>query len=364
MQLQIIQKIRSACPDLLDWDSLQVETVKDPSTPLSVVSSLGVIHAGVEQDSAIYRLRSGEKSFVLKQYFDPETLHREAANIAFVNRAGRFAPELYHCDPETGVILMEDLGDESLAYLWKNQMMDEYVEWVYEAVDLVVCVQRLYQEDPGLLRELYGGPVPQRGPYLPLPDGLPGTLDEILKVSRGDRLETRDRDLLRSSEQKIRADVQRFDKGHRDFILDITPWHVIRKEGRLRVIDLPAPPIGSMLYHFEPAIWHLEERREVLEFYLDRRAEEGLPVPDRDGFLYLEDALHALECVDWIGRYCRDILGGEQALRGLDGGKMDDYAGSEAENLLALRRALECHEGLSDVLRILDKCFGLPLVEE
>jgi len=122
--------------------------------------------------------------------------------------------------------------------------------------------------------------------------------------------------------------------------------------------------IGVSCRALSGAIWHLEQRREILESYLDRRAEEGLPMPDRNEFLYLEDALHALECVDWIGRYCRDILGGEQVLRGLDGGKLDDYAGDEAENLEAARRALECHEELSEVLDVLDKYFGLPLATQ
>ena len=364
MQPEIGQKIRSVCPDLLDWDDLEVQTVKDPGAPLSVVSSLGVIHAGVEEGSAVYRLRAGGRSLILKRHSDPVVLRREVANITFVNHAGRFAPEIHYADDATGAILMEDLGDESLAFLWNNQMMDEYVEWLYESVGIVVSVHSFYHREPGRLDALYGGPVPEREPCVPLPDGLVQSLDQILDVSRGCHLEARDRRFLQSAERKIRADVRRFDKEHNDFILDITPWHLIRKEGRIRVIDLTAPPIGSMLFHFEPAIWHLEQRREILESYLDRRAEEGLPMPDRNEFLYLEDALHALECVDWIGRYCRDILGGEQVLRGLDGGKLDDYAGDEAENLEAARRALECHEELSEVLDVLDKYFGLPLATQ
>ncbi len=76
MQPEIGQKIRSVCPDLLDWENLEVQTIKDPSAPLSVVSSLGVIHAGVEEGSAIHRLRAlecheewGQVLDVLEKYF-------------------------------------------------------------------------------------------------------------------------------------------------------------------------------------------------------------------------------------------------------------------------------------------------------
>ncbi len=363
MQPEMIQKIRSACPDLLEWDSLQVRTIKDPGAPLSVVSTLGVIHAGVEEGSAIYRLRADGKSFILKQHFDAEVFRREVANITFINRAGRFGPEIHYAGDETGLILMEDLGDESLAYVWKNRMMEQYVQWVYEAIELVVSVQGFYQSDRGLLRELYGGAVPERGLHLPLPDGLPEAVGGIMEVSRNRRLEAVERDLLRTAERDVKRDVQRFSEQHKDFILDITPWHVIRKDGRIRVIDLTAPPVGSVLFQFDDAIWHLPQRRDILRSYLEARDRFGLPHVDNEKFLRLKDRLTLLGNIDWIQRYCRDILAGEHWMTDMEGNPLSDYAESERGNLRGIRLALEPYDDFAPILELLDKYFSLPLAE-
>ena len=131
-------RIKAQQSDLLDWDRLTVKVVKDPERPLSVVSDLGVPHAGMERDSSVHRLSDGAVSFIVKRHRDPVTFRREAANITFVNEAGGFAPELHWADPETGILLMEDLGDRSLAWVWKRGDMAEYERWVYEAVDSVL----------------------------------------------------------------------------------------------------------------------------------------------------------------------------------------------------------------------------------
>jgi aminoglycoside/choline kinase family phosphotransferase len=338
-----------------------VQTIKDPEAPLSTVSESGVIHGGVEPDSAVCRLRAGGESLILKRYFDPAPLQREVANITFVNRAGGFGPELHHVEPDAGIVLMEDLGDDSMASLWLQRRMAEYVEWARGTADLLAAVQSLYDMQPDLLRDLYGGTVPERGGHaLPL-DGLVQALDKILEMSRGVHLAPGDRRAISRVAEKMRAEVLRFEADWRDFIIDATPWHIIRKEGRLRVIDLTAPPVGPMLFQLGPVIWHLHQRRQILGYYLDRRSERNLPVPDRDEFLRLEDWLHAISCVDWIGRYCRDIIGGVQALRGLDGSRLDDYAGSEAQNLEALRDGLRPQEDWRDLLEVLERCFALPL---
>ena len=363
MQPGTIQKLRSACPDLLDWDGVEVQTIKDPRAPMSIVSDQGVAYGGIEPDSAVHRLTAGGRSVILKQHFAAEPFRRETANIAFVNHAGGFAPELHHVDAEAGLVLMEDVGGDSMAVLWANGMMDEYTRWAYEAVDVVVAVQLFHRDHAELLEELYGGPAPERGPVVSLPEGLPAALDAILEMSRGSRLSEADHDALRQWEDAVTVRVRRFSERHRTFSQeDLNAWHVIRKDGRIRVIDLTGAPIGPLLFHLENAVWHLEDRRQILHYYLDRRETSDLPGVDRDEFMFLEDAMHALSCLDWAGRYCRAILGDELAFRGMDGSRVNDYAGSEADQLAAIRRGLAPHDGHAVVLEIVDRYFALPLL--
>ena len=156
MDARLAASVRSRNPDLLDWSGVTTRTLKDPKRPLSVVSDLGVLHAGLEEGSAVYRLSDGARSVIVKQHYDTSAFRREVANTAFVNMVGPIAPEVVDADEQTGAIVMEDLGDRSLAYLWKNERWEEYRSWVYETVEIVVRVQAYFQRDGERLQALYG----------------------------------------------------------------------------------------------------------------------------------------------------------------------------------------------------------------
>ena len=357
----LVEKVRADRPDLLDWDKVSVKVIKDPQKPLSVVSELGVVHAGLDKDSAIWRLRDARHSFILKWHFDAMAFRRETANIAFVNQAGQFAPQIHYSDPADGTMLMEDLGDHSLAYVWNSGLMDDYVEWVYEAVALVLAVQGFYRTEHALLRGLYEGLDMELQINLPLAQGLTQTLNEVLQLSRGCRLEARDQARLRTAEEKVNRGIQRHSEEHKDFVLDLASHHIIRKDGRIRVIDLTAPAIGSVLFQFSNIIWHLDERREILRFYLKERDKLGPPYLDHDEFLRMADGLLLLVSVEWIRNYCREIIEGEHSLTDLEGSLLTDYEGPEASNLQAIYRALEPYEEFKETVEVLQGYFSLPL---
>lgn len=356
----LIRKIRAARPELLDWESVVVRTLKDPHRPLSIVSDLGVIHAGMEEQSAVHRITNGAGSYVIKQHFDPSAYAREAANIAFINSLRPIAPELLYSDDEAGVILMEDLGDRSLAHLAINNRMTEYERWVRRAFSLVALIQSHFRQHEQELRRLYGGRSPESGAYLPLPDGLPCAIAEILRISRGTELTLDDRELLEKTDAPLRARMQQFSYKHRSFTVDLTPWHIIEKDGKIRFLDFTRPPIGSLLLQFN-VIWRLDNRRDIVRFYLEERARLELPHMDTEEFLRLQDGVQFLECIEWIRHYCKDILEGRHFLASWDGSKLDDYEGSEKPNLDAALEAISPHADFGKVASLLRRYFRKPI---
>jgi len=168
----LIKKIRAVRPELLDWGSVVVRTLKDPRRPLSIVSDLGVIHAGMEEQSAVHRITNGAGSYVIKQHFDSSAYARETANIAFINALRPIAPEILYSDEDTGIILMEDLGDRSLAHLAINNRMQEYERWVRRAFSLVALIQSHFRRHEQELRRLYGNRSPEAHTY-PCPTASP-----------------------------------------------------------------------------------------------------------------------------------------------------------------------------------------------
>lgn len=361
MEPAVIELIRRHQPSLLAWDDLSVSVLKDPRRPLSVVSQLGVPHGGLEKDSALYRIADGEQSFIVKRHLDAARFRCEVANFAFVGEAGGFAPAVVWTDDESGAIVMEDLGDHSLAWVWKSGDMAQYQRWVHEAVEVVLSVQAHFHRHEQRVRALYGDQSPESAPKLYPPEETLAQLDEILRVSRGAALPDRDRAALMDAVRPMNARLERFGREHRTFSLGLTPWHILRKEGRLRVIDLTFQPIGPVLGELGDLTWHLESRREIVGFYLDGRVRLGLPPLDRDEFLRLSDWLTVLGCLLWIRIYCRDILEGEQALVDLGGARLTDYAANEGANLAAIRRALAPYPDLSLVSGVLERAFRLPL---
>jgi len=362
LRVELIQNLRANKPALLDWDRLRVRVLKDPGKPLTRVSKLGVIHGGLEKESAIYRISDGTSSFIVKQYFDTAILRRERANMSFVNMVDLIAPEILYSDDETNTILMEDLGDMSLAYLWKNGLMKEYEEWVYRSMRILAQVQSYYSAHRARLEALYEGMVPCRNETPPLPDGLSSTIDEILRISRGTELEKKHRESLQEVEIDLKAKMEDFIREYKDFVMDIIPLHVIEKDGRIRLLDFTAPPIGSVLFQFN-ATWHLQSRREIILYYLRERDGLNLPHIDHEEFLWLADGLQLLECIEWIRIYCGEIIQGRHFLTDLEGRKLSDYERSEGGNLQALYRALAPHKDFCTVIDILDEYFRAPLIK-
>jgi len=356
----LIKKIRAVRPELLDWGSVVVRTLKDPRRPLSIVSDLGVIHAGMEEQSAVHRITNGAGSYVIKQHFDSSAYARETANIAFINALRPIAPEILYSDEDTGIILMEDLGDRSLAHLAINNRMQEYERWVRRAFSLVALIQSHFRRHEQELRRLYGNRSPESGPYLPLPDGLADALAEILRTSRGIELESDDRQLLEKTDAALRARMEQFSNRHRSFTVDLTPWHIIEKDGEIRFLDFTRPPIGSLLLQFN-VIWRLENRRDIVRFYLEERARLGLPHVNTEEFLRLQDAVQFLECIEWIRHYCKDILEGRHFLASWDGSKLNDYEGSEKPNLDAALEAVSPHKDFDAVAGLLRRYFRKPI---
>ena len=362
-QLIDIEGLRALSPKLLDWDRVCVRVIKDPAKPLSTVSDLGVPHTGMERDSSVCRISDGAGGFIVKRHTDPVMFRREVANLTFVNEAGQFAPEHVCCDGETGTIVMEDLGDRSLAYVWKEGRMDEYERWVYRTVDLVLAVQSHFNRDGPRLRALYRDLCPE-SPIRSFPVHEPvEQLEESLRLSRGITFADADRDALLSVFTQMNGRLERFHAAHRDFCLGLSPWHIIEKEGRIRVIDLTFAPIGPVLDQFGNLTWHLENARGVSRRYLAGRDTLGLPRVDHDEFLLLEAWQCVLGCILWIRIYCKEILEDEQSLVDLTGQRLTDYAGNESANLEAIRRALEPHSELSAFAEILRRYFSAPLRE-
>ena len=116
-----------------------------------------------------------------------------------------------------------------------------------------------------------------------------------------------------------------------------------------------------MLFQFSNVIWHLDEGREILRFYLQERDKLGPPCLDHDEFLRMADGLVLLGNVEWIRNYCRDIIEGEHGMTDLSGNRLTDYKGSEDSNLQGIYRALKPHEEFRETVEILQCYFSLPL---
>jgi hypothetical protein len=153
----LIERIQRHLPRLLAWDQASVKVLKDPGRPLSVVSELGVPHGGLEKDSAVCRIADGERAFIVKRHLDAVRFRCEVANLAFVGEAGGFAPSVVWADDDSGTIVMEDLGDHSLAWVWKSGDMAEYQRWVREAVEIVLAVHAHFHRHEERLRALCRG---------------------------------------------------------------------------------------------------------------------------------------------------------------------------------------------------------------
>ena len=356
MNDQVIHRLKDAVPGLLDWGRATVKTIKDPTRPLAEVSELGVVHGGLERDSAVFRISDGASSIIVKQHFDPAVFRREVANITFVSRANGSGPEISWCDESSGLIVMEDLGDRSLAWLWQEQRMGEYAEWTRRAVRLVAEIQALANRDVEPLSKLHGGVALDRADRLPLPEGLSVTLGHVLHVSRGINLDAHDVATLDQVDAALRGAMADFNAERRGFVMCLTPWHVVEKDGAIRFLDFTEPPICGLLGQFNVA-WHLFERRDILLSYLTERERLDLPPIDVEEFLRLEDGHLLLESVDWPERYCRDILEGEHTFTNLDGSRPDDYAGAEAGQLEVIRGTAAAHRELSCIAEIIDQHF-------
>ena len=357
-----IEHVRERQPDLLAWERLRVKVIKDPARPLSAVSELGTAHGGLERDSSVWRIGDGARAFIVKHHAEATRFRCEAANLTFVNEAGGFGPELVWADADSGILLLEDLGDQSLAWVWQRGDMAEYERWVGEIVEVTLQVQAHFLHHEDRLRALYGDLSPDSPPRTFPPEETVTQLDEALRISRGAGLADADRNALRRIAGPMSRRLEAFGRRHRTFCLGLGPQHVIRKGGRLRVIDLTFPPVGSVLGQLGNLTWHLDGERDVHRRYLTGRERLGLPPLDREEFLLLTDWLGFLSCVLWIRIYCRDILEGEQALVDLGGARLRDYASSERANVQAIERALAPYRELSVVLDALNRNFGRPLL--
>jgi len=356
----LVEEVRAVKPDLLDWNHLILKTLKDPQCPLSTISDLGVIHAGTEKGSAVHRISDNTSSYIIKQHFDPSAFKRETANITFINTLRPIAPELLYSDERSGTILMEDLGDRSLAHLAIRNRMVEYERWVRRAFSLVALLESHFRRHEGQLRHLYGTTSPESTPYLPLHDGLTGALDEILRTSRGIELDPDDRRLLGKLDATLREGIEQHGRDHSSFTVDLTPWHIIEKDGEIRFLDFTRPPVGSLLLQFN-VIWRFDNRRDIIRFYLEERAKLGLPRINAEEFLRIQDRVQFLECIEWIRNYCKDILEGRHFLASWDGSKLDDYEGSERPNLEAALEAISPHRDLDWLADLLRRYFERPV---
>lgn len=362
MRAPQIARLREDQPDLLAWERLRVKVIKDRAQALSTVSELGTAHGGLERDSSVWRIGDGARAFIVKHHAEAAFFHREAANITFVNEAGGFGPELVWADPSSGILLMEDLGDRSLAWVWQQGDMAQYERWTAEVVDVVLAVEAHFDRHEERLRALYGDLNPDSPPRTFPPEETVTQLDEALRISRGAGLSDADRNALRRIAEPMSRRLEAFCRRHRTFCLGLGPQHVIRKDGRLRVIDLTFPPVGSVLGQLGNLTWHLDDERDIHRRYLTGRVRLRLPPLDHEEFLLLTDWLGFLRCVLWIRIYCRDILEGEQALVDLAGRRLTDYEANETANLKALYRALAPYPQLSAVVDILNRGFGRPAV--
>lgn len=358
---KLIQNVRANMPDLLAWDRAKVVVIKDPAAPLRQLSDLGVIHAGVEKDSQVYRVSDETSSFIVKQHFNPTVFRTEVANITFLNRSGPVAAELFFTDEDTGTIVMEDLGDRSLAYLWHEGRMAEYVNWAYRAASILAAVQADFEGNRTELATLYGTAAMERSQRSVLPGGLSDTLSEVVRISRAVELAGSDRANLEEVERQLRARINTFNARHKSFLLDLTFFHAVEKDGAIRVLDLTAPAVGGPVGQFN-FVWRLQQRREIIRSYLAERQRLGAAKIDPRQFLWLEDAVQLLECIEWISSYCKEILQNEHSFTNLDGTRLEDYAGSERANLEAIYRALEPHDDLCKLIDLLERYFRVPLV--
>lgn len=157
------------------------------------------------------------------------------------------------------------------------------------------------------------------------------------------------------------ARINTFNARHKSFLLDLVFFHVVEKDGAIRVLDLTAPAVGGVVGQFN-FVWHLQQRREIIRSYLAERQRLGAAKIDPRQFLWLEDAVQLLECIEWISDYCKEILQNEHTFTNLDGTRLDDYAGCERANLEAIYRALEPHDDLCKLIDLLERYFRVPLV--
>ncbi len=362
MKQELIDKIRADNPRLLDWDNLSIKTLKDPEKPLSQVSKSGVIYGGLEKGSAVYRISDSANSFIIKHHYDRDSFRREVNNISFVNRIDSIAPRIAYSEDENGLIVMEDLGERSLAYLWKHNQMREYTQWCYETAEVLAMIQSYFHKNKSVLESIYGGKsLPRWQKGVPPSEGLVSTTDEILRISRGISLKRKDREDLEEVELDLKERIDKFNALNQDFIIEVDFLHVLKKSGKIRFIDFTNPPLGSIVFQFNIA-WHLPERANIVRHYLKRRDELASPSIDHDEFLYLQDGFQLLEGIDWIRTYCREAIEGEHFLTDFEGKRITNYEESETNNLQAMRLALSSHPRLRSVMEMLDGYFSKQLI--
>ena len=362
MKQELINKIRTDNHGILDWDNLSIKTLKDPEKPLSQISKSGIIYGGLEKGSAVYRMSDTANSLIIKHHYDRDSFRREVNNISFVNGIDLIAPRIVYSEDENGLIAMEDLGERSLAYLWKHNQMREYTQWCYETVEVLAMIQSYFHKNKSVLESIYGGKsIPRWQKGVPPFGGLVNTTDEILRISRGISLKEKDREDVKEVELDLKERIEKFNTLHEDFVTEVDFLHVFKKNGKIRFLDFTNPPLGSIVFQFN-IVWHLPERANIVGHYLKRRDELASPSIDHDEFLYLQDGIQLLEGIDWIRTYCREAIEGQHFLTDFEGKRITNYEESEARNLQAMRLALSPHTHLRSVMEMLDGYFSKQLI--
>lgn len=160
----------------------------------------------------------------------------------YLTACGVPVPAVYHVNLDQGVVILEDLGDETFESRLERVTRDEREGLYQQAIDLLVEMQERCREADGSATVAF-----RRAFELPL---LRWELDHFVEwgiAALGEPLSTEENDVIEQAFSQLLGELERMPRRfvHRDFQSRNLMWD---KTGRLRLIDFQDALLGPPCY--------------------------------------------------------------------------------------------------------------------
>jgi hypothetical protein len=310
---------------------------------------------GVDPASEVFRVGlAGSSTVVVKTFVDSDEWHSELANLTYLGEiAPEHAPKVLSA-PES-VLVLEDLGTESLAAACRKSAAESQEGWLLWADALAVIHARSAGGRPRL-EALHRPDVDLVGKSL--------SADEMIQILKTIADQTRRQPIPADDLRELSACLRELEKRVEELraseaafgFHDPNTANVMLRDGRAYFIDIGGPPLGVVCRALGE-VWRAPDKASVIDRYRQSYQALGGLLPLRS--LGEEGSLFSITvCIVWLSWHLEAAPDG--GIPDIDGVKRG-YAVAERRNLEEIRERTDGISWLAPLRQAVVRLMNQPM---